>query len=259
MKKAIIFLLAAMMALSFAACSSKEEKEKEALRAELEAAREEREKEAVQEEKKAQEAPAKPQEEETPAETPEETAEEPAASGTEESLPEAMMDTKTMAYFVKHVIDGAYTMEMQAEFDGMSTTTLTAVKNGMTYTESEAGGTVSMSIIKDDAMYVLDPANKLCIKMAVEVAEVQEIFADEAEHYETAVSTGETEVKGTMCFYEEFTVEGTSVKYCFVGDDLKYMVTEMSGAEYIMEILRMEPGADDSLFEIPEDYTMMEM
>ena len=78
MKKAIIFLLAAMMALSFAACSSKEEKEKETLRAELEAAREEREKEAAQEEKKAQEAPAKPQEEETPAETPEETAEESA-------------------------------------------------------------------------------------------------------------------------------------------------------------------------------------
>ena len=258
MKKLWMILLVAAMALSLVACSSKEEKEKEELRASLEAAQEEREKEAA--EKKAAEAvkeAEKKEEKEAEATAPDEGEEETSSEG--ESLPEAMVGTKTMAYFMKYMMDGAYTMETQSEFDGVTTVGMTAAKDGMTYTESEVNGATSISIMKDDSMYVLDTASKICIKMPLEMAEAQEIFAEEAEHYETAVSTGETEVKGTLCFYEEFDVEGISVKYCFVGDDLKYMVTEMEGSEYIMEILKMEQGADDSLFEIPEGYTMMEM
>jgi len=261
MKKLWMILLVATLALSLVACGSKEEKEKEERRASLEAAQEEREKEAAKEaeEKKAVEKAAEEEAEAADAEDVKEETEKEESSGEGESLPEAMVGTKTMAYFVKHMIDGAYTMEMQTEFDGMTTVSTTAVKDGMTYTKNEVDGVTSIGIMKDDYMYMLDTASKLCIKMPLEMAEAQEIFAEEAEHYETAVSTGETEVKGTPCFYEEFTVEGSAVKYCFVGDDLKFIVMEMEGSEYIMEILKMERGADDALFEIPDDYTMMEM
>lgn len=171
----------------------------------------------------------------------------------------ALAGTKTMAWFMEYAAGGSYTMESQVEFDGTTTASLNVYDGDRIYTETEAGGITSISIIMDGAMYVLDSASKTCMKMGLEMASMQEMIADEASAYETAVTTGETDVKGGTYFYEEFSVEGESVKYCFDGDELKFMVMEMDGSSYIMEILRMEKGADASLFEIPSDYTVMDM
>ena len=173
-------------------------------------------------------------------------------------LPDTLAGTKTLAYFQKYASSGAYTTEMKMDVEGMTSVTLSAYDGGNVYTESEVDGMKSITILKDGAMYVLDPASKICMKMATQTGEMQDLFAEEAENYETAVTTGNLDVNGKNCFYEEFTVEGSSVKYCFDGDDLKYMLMDAEGQEVVIEILRMEAGVDKALFEIPGDYTMMD-
>lgn len=182
-----------------------------------------------------------------------------SGSSEEESGGGEAAATKTLAYFNEFVSGGAYTMEMEAEYQDTVTVMTSAVKDGMLYSKSEVNGTESIMIMKDDVQYLLDPASRMCMKMSITEESVTEMFADEAANYETAASTGSEEINGETLDYEEFTVEDTSVKYYFSGNDLKYIATSVEGESYVAEILSMTKGADDSLFEVPEDYTMYEM
>ena len=166
--------------------------------------------------------------------------------------------TKTLAYFNEYVGDGEYTMEMEMEVEGMSVTTTSAVKGDMMYTKSNTGGIESIMIMKDSKQYVLDPSSKTCIVMSMDIANTSEMFAEEAANYETAAETGSVDIEGTTYDYEAFDVEGVTAKYCFDGDEMKYIITSMEGEEYTIKIISMEKGADASLFEVPGDYTVME-
>ena len=166
--------------------------------------------------------------------------------------------TKTLAYFNEYVGDGEYTMEMEMEVEGMSVTTTSAVKGDMMYTKSNTGGVESIMIMKDGKQYVLDPSSKTCIVMSMDIANTSEMFAEEAANYETAAETGSVDIEGTTYDYEAFDVEGVTAKYCFDGDEMKYIITSMEGEEYTIKIISMEKGADASLFEVPGDYTVME-
>lgn len=167
---------------------------------------------------------------------------------------------KTMAYFNEYVSGGAYTMEMKTNYDGTETTMYAAYDNGNMYSESEMDGTKSIMIIKDEYQYILDPNTKTCMKMSVTSSEqVAEMFSEEAAQYEVTADTGTMDIDGKSYDYEAFEVEGETVKYCFDGDDLKYIVMNMEGSEYIAEIISMEKGADASLFEVPDGYTVMEL
>jgi len=182
-----------------------------------------------------------------------------SGSSEEESGGGEAAATKTLAYFNEFVSGGAYTMEMKAEYQDIETLMTSAVKDGMIYSKSEVNGMTSIMIMKDDVQYLLDPSTKMCMKMSVTEESVTEMFSDEAENYQEAASTGSEEINGETLDYEEFTVEDTSVKYYFSGEDLKYIATSVEGESYVAEIISMESGADDSLFEVPEDYTMYEM
>ncbi len=176
----------------------------------------------------------------------------------EEAAVEDAASTKTLAYFNKYVSGGAYTMEMKAEYQGTTTTMTSAVKDGMVYSKNEMDGVTSIMIMKGDEQYLLDPSTKTCMKMSVLTGDVAEMFSDEAANYETAVNTGSEEINGNTYDFEEFQVEDTSVKYYFDGKDLKYIVTSMEGESYTAEIISLEKGADASLFEIPNDYSVIE-
>lgn len=176
----------------------------------------------------------------------------------DQSVEEVMDGTKTMAYFNKYVSGGAYTMEMKADYEGVTATTKTAVDGEMMYTLSETDGVGSIMIIRDGYQYVLDPSSKSGMKMSLDMASVTEIFSDESANYETAVSTGTEEINGATYDFEEFQVEGSSVKYYFDGKNLKYISTTMEGQAYVAEIISMEKGADPALFEVPADYTVIE-
>ena len=183
----------------------------------------------------------------------------PAAENVTPTVPEAFEGTKTLKYFSEYIDGGSYTMEMKTEYGGEAYVSLTAYDGENMYSESEAGGVKSIVIMKDGYQYILESASKTCIKMSAEmVQDTQEVFAEEQDSYLEATATGDMDVNGTSCYFEEFAVEGMSVKYCFDGDALKYIISEMDGESYTVEILRMEKGVDKALFEIPSDYTVME-
>lgn len=169
--------------------------------------------------------------------------------------------TKTLAYFHKYLVGGAYTMESRYDMDGMEMTSYSAVDGNKMYSKTTMDGMDSILILTEDAQYILDPASKMAIKMAIGTdgggLNTQEMFAEEEANYETAVSTGDMDVNGKTYFYEEFIVEDISVKYCFDGDDMKYILTEEEGMEIAMEIISMEKGADADLFVVPDGYEVM--
>ena len=170
----------------------------------------------------------------------------------EEQIPEA--STKTLAYFQKFLSGGEYTMEMKTTAEGMTVMVKTSYKGDATYSESEFDGQKSCVLMKDDFQYIIDHNAKTVMKISALEATVKDVFADEAENYETAVASGETEYNGKTYDYEEFTVEGETVQYLFDGADLKIIKANVMGTESIVEIISLEQGADAKLFEIPEDY-----
>jgi len=74
-----------------------------------------------------------------------------------------------------------------------------------------------------------------------------------------AFTTGTKEIDGKTYDTEELIVEGASAIYCFDGDDLVYIISSFEGQEAVMKIVEATDKVDDSLFEIPADYTMMEL
>ena len=178
-----------------------------------------------------------------------------------EAVVEDVFGTKTMTYFHKYMLDGAYTMESRYEMDGMTVESFSAVDGNLMYTRTKMDGMESIMILLEDAQYILDPASKIAIKMSIGAEggglDMQAMFAEEEANYEVAVSTGDVEVNGKTYFYEAFNVEDVDVKYCFEGDDMKYILTEMEGMTITMEIVSMEKGADASLFVLPGGYEVM--
>lgn len=166
--------------------------------------------------------------------------------------------TKTLEMFNEYISGGSYTMTTKLEVEGLETIQVSAVKDGMIYSESEVMGIKSIMIIKDDVQYLLDPESKTCMKMSVITDDATEIFAEEAANYETAVNTGSETINGKSYDYEEFEVEGIAAKYYYDGDDLKYMTSSIEGEVYMIEVVSFEKGAAAELFEIPEDYMVME-
>ena len=173
----------------------------------------------------------------------------------EENLPEA--STKTLAYFQKFLSGGEYTMEMKTTAEGMEMTMKSAYKGDMIYSESEYAGQKSIMVMKDGYQYIIDHNAKTVMKISALEATVKDVFADEAANYETVVASGETEYNGKTYDYEEFTVEGETVQYLFDGDELKIIKANVMGTESIVEIISLEKGANEKLFEIPEDYQMI--
>lgn len=178
-----------------------------------------------------------------------------------EEVAEDVYGTKTMAYFHKYMLDGAYTMESRYDMDGMAVESFAAVDGNLMYSKTKMDGMESILLLLEDSQYILDPASKIAIKMSIGAdgggLDMQAMFAEEEANYETAVSTGDVEVNGKTYFYEEFIVEDISVKYCFDGDDLKYILTETEGISVAMEIVSMEKGADADLFVLPDGYEVM--
>ncbi len=174
----------------------------------------------------------------------------------EEQMPEA--STKTLAYFQKFLSGGEYTMEMKTSAEGIEMTMKSAYKGDMIYSESEYGGQKNIMVMKDGFQYIIDHSSKTVMKMQVlDNGAVMDMFADEAENYETAVASGTTEYNGKSYDCEEFTVMDETVQYLFDGNDLKIMKASVMGTESVVEIISLEKGADASLFEIPEDYQLI--
>ena len=193
----------------------------------------------------------------------EEAVEPGGDEGNEEEIPEELkgyLGTKT-GKFYSQFTDGKMYMEYETEMEGMKMTVISASKGDKTYSETIIDGVSSgVSIMEGETMYVVDHASKMVMKMGLN-ASAQTIAGEilEEEDVDRAdLKTGTYTIDGKTYDTEEWVVDGAASIMCFDGDDLAYMVGVFEGEEMIMKIVEISDKVDDKLFEIPEDYALME-
>ena len=171
------------------------------------------------------------------------------------------LGTKTGKFYSRFA-DGRMYMEYEMELEGQTMTMISATNGDKTYSETKMdGAAVSASVMDGETMYVIDHAGKMVIRMGLQ-ADAQTIAGAVLEESDVdmgAFTTGTKEIDGKTYDTEELIVEGASAIYCFDGDDLVYIISSFEGQEAVMKIVEATDKVDDSLFEIPADYTMMEL
>lgn len=172
------------------------------------------------------------------------------------------LGTKT-GKFYSQFTDGKMYLEYEMEMEGTLITVISATEGDKVYSETLMGGMSAGVTIMDGAdMYVIDHASKMVIKMANAVG--QEAMAGTSVIEEEDVDMGDLvrgtrEIDGKKYDTEEWIVDGDSAVMCFDGDDLVYIISGFEGEEMMMKIAKFDKKVDPKLFEIPDDYTMMEM
>ena len=171
------------------------------------------------------------------------------------------LGTKTGQFYSKFM-DGKLYMKYETEMEGQKMTVITATSGDKVYSESQLDGIgVSASVMEGETMYVIDHTGKMVIKMGL-TADAQTIAANVVEESDINMDdykTGTREIDGKTYDTEEWVMEGTTSVMCFDGDELAYMIADVDGMEMIIKIIEISDKVDESLFEIPSDYTMMEM
>ena len=171
------------------------------------------------------------------------------------------LGTKT-GKFYSQFADGRMYMEYEMEMEGQIMSVISATNGNKTYSETKMGGiSVGASIMDGADMYTIDHAGKMVIKMSLQ-ADAQTIAGEVLEESDVDMGgfkIGTREIDGKTYDTEELLVEGGASIFCFDGDDLAYIIGAFDGQEVVMKVVEVSDKVDDSLFEIPEDYTLMEM
>ena len=188
---------------------------------------------------------------------------EPQQGGGEE-IPFGMtgfLGTKTGRFYSRFA-DGRMYMEYEMEMEGQVMSMISATNGDKTYSETKMdGATVSASVMDGETMYVIDHTGKMVIKMGLQ-ADAQTIAGAVLEESDVDMgtfTTGTKEIDGKTYDTEELIVEGGAAIYCFDGDDLAYIISAFEGEEMVMKVVEVSDKVDESLFEIPTDYALMEM
>jgi len=171
------------------------------------------------------------------------------------------LGTKTGKFYSRFA-DGRMYMEYEMEMEGQVMSMISATNGERTYSETKMGGaSLGVNIMVGEDMYTIDHASKMVIKMSLQ-ANAQTIASAVLEESDVDMGgfkTGTREIDSKTYDTEELIVEGASAIYCFAGDDLVYIISSFEGQEAVMKIVEATDKVDDSLFEIPADYTMMEL
>ena len=182
-----------------------------------------------------------------------------------EEITEKIDQSKTLTLFYE-LLSGSYTMktemyEKMTEEKKAGNTVLTVVDGENSYMETTAYvGDVAMTmkiLVKDGYQYMIEDESKTVMKSPIDDKTNIETFMEDEEFYLDMVGEPTTEeVYGEKLYCEKFSGMGESIRYCYDGDNLKYIISESGGVDFIIGVIELKSGADAKYFEIPEDYTM---
>lgn len=139
-----------------------------------------------------------------------------------------------------------------------------AMSEGRTAFNMESDSVRTSTIMTEDEMKIVDHNSKTVMVMALnmdieaideDTIDLQNIDAQNMEY----VGSGSGEFMGTTRSYEEYKLEDTSFYYYFDGDDLVGMETISDEGSFTLHIESMTEGVDESMFEIPDDYQVMQI
>lgn len=171
----------------------------------------------------------------------------------------------------KTLLGDTYIIEIEG--DNLSGTdekgTLTiAKKNGNVLQEVKSGEDKMSIMFKDNTTYLVAHDQKIYMKTEGRdesiLPEKDETFLskDELEALKTQeYKTGKESIDGKEYDYEEYYDSENEIteRYYFDGNELKYVKSiDSDGEEQIMKVLKLSSEVDDSVFDIPSDYKLIE-
>lgn len=171
----------------------------------------------------------------------------------------------------KTLLGDTYIIELEG--DNLSGTdekgTLTiAKKNGNVLQEVKSGEEKMSIMFKDNTTYLVAHDQKIYMKTEGRdesiLPEEDETFLskDELEALKTQeYKTGKESIDGKEYDYEEYYDSENEIteRYYFDGNELKYVKSiDSDGEEQIMKVLKLSSEVDDSVFDIPSDYKLIE-
>ena len=171
------------------------------------------------------------------------------------------LKTKT-GQFYSQFKDGKMYMKYETEYEGMAMQMISATSGDKTYSETLIDGqSTGTSLMIGEDIYAIDHGSKMIVKMSLEANAQQmvDVMLDEEDVDPASVVNGTYTVDGKTYETEEWIMEDAKTILCFDGKDLAYMVGVYGEDEMILKVLEISDKVDDSLFELPEGYQMMEM
>ncbi len=176
-------------------------------------------------------------------------------------------DSKTLDLYYD-IFSGPYTLKVETylkDFENPDNKTVsggifTAVDGNKMYKESTSitnGQEIGRSqLFIDEYKYDVDHEYKSIFRSPIRQNDKgYAMVMVEEDFYTDLIGEPETiEVFGEKYYSEHFSGYAESITYCYDGDDLKYIITDNGGIDFIHGVLELKKGADSSYFELPEDY-----
>ncbi len=82
-------------------------------------------------------------------------------------------------------------------------------------------------------------------------------FGDgEDDYYNLVGDPTQREVWGKSYYCEHFSFDAESIDYLYEGDQLRFIIVDIGGADALLKVESLSDSADENLFKIPEGYTV---
>ena len=180
-----------------------------------------------------------------------------APSASSEAPDGKLTQSKTYQYLSTRT-SGDYTVKLRTQTDAGTRTATNAVVDGRTvYSDIETDNGRFTNFEKDGKNYtVMHDTQTYLVTDAANVTQ-EEAGSNalyEAGHLGEPAAEGTVSIDGAEYAYEQFSVDGASVRYCFDGGDLRYILTDENGTETRLEVLSITGEVSPSLFHIPDGY-----
>lgn len=160
-----------------------------------------------------------------------------------------------------------YIISLEGELDdeeGLETITM-AKKGENLYTAISSASQNVTLMYKDNTTYIISDDEKMYMTSE---GKDDSVFAEDTmiiskenlqQIYNRDFQTGKETIDEIECDYEEYKLDdGTTEKYYFSGDEIKYIkLVYEDGTEETMKVKNLSSEVDDNLFEIPSDYTLV--
>jgi len=169
--------------------------------------------------------------------------------------------SKTYENFLKIVSGDTFLVTMKIGDQDTASTLTSAKKDGKLYNDVLSPKGNFTTITKENKNYILLKDKKTFTVSAATAdgssapdMSKKDMFDTKA--YDTLnFTTGKTEIDGKSYDYEEYFKSGITLRYCFIGDQLKYMImTSSDGKVSKVEFLKVTNDVPDTLFDVPSDY-----
>lgn len=180
---------------------------------------------------------------------------DPAAPGGNDTAIESLVDWMQGGTF-------SYDFTQISEYEGeRSESTGTMAMAGENYaiiTETVSNGVTSKAhiVVIDNTTYIIDEASRMVMQMSGGGMDLTGGLP--TDYVDMALlGSGEGEVNGRVLPYDEYSVEGMSVKYYMDGGQVYAIESTGQGVYSLMIISNASKTVPDGIFDIPQDYTLI--